>query len=168
VEKASTKPGEPTKLGSYEIVRKLARAAWRSCFLRGCQDPRALKSSSSSRKILPKYHGSQRFTQLFLDEAKLAASLNHANIVSVYDIGDHGGDPFFAMEYLHGQDVRTLLHRAWMHNAKMPLEHAIQVAAHVAAALQYAHEKRRADGGLLAWFTATCRRRTSSSATTVA
>jgi len=55
-----------------------------------------------------------------------------------------------------------------MHNAKMPLEHAIQVAAHVAAALQYAHEKRRADGGCSAWFTATCRRRTSSSATTVA
>src|SRR5438067_11736451 len=115
-------------------------------FLARVSGPASFEKLVVVKKILPKYHGSARFTQLFLDEAKLAASLNHANIVQVYDIGDVEGDPFFAMEYLHGQDVRTILHRAWMHNAKMPLQHAVQIAGHVAAALHYAHEKRRGDG----------------------
>jgi eukaryotic-like serine/threonine-protein kinase len=118
-------------------------------FLARAMGPASFEKLVVIKKILPKYHGSSRFTQLFLDEAKLAASLNHANIVQVYDIGDDRGDPFFAMEYLHGQDVRTILHRAWMHGAKMPLRHAIQIAGHVAAALHYAHEKRRNDGDVL-------------------
>jgi len=87
--------------------------------------------------------------QLFHDEAKLAASLEHPNIVRVFDVGETGRDHFFAMEYLHGQDVRSILHRAFRTGAKMPLHHAVAIARQVAAALHYAHDKRRPDGALL-------------------
>lgn len=101
------------------------------------------------KKILPKYASSPRFVQLFLDEAKLAASLSHKNIVQVFDVSPAGADSFFAMEFVHGNDVRTLLHRAWKRNEKMPVRFAIQIAAQVAHALHFAHEKRRPDGSLL-------------------
>jgi serine/threonine protein kinase len=101
------------------------------------------------KKILPKYAHSSRMVQLFQDEAKLAASLDHPNIVRVHDVGDAGRDHFFAMEYLHGQDVRTILHRAFRTGSKMPLAHAVSIARQVAAALHYAHDKRRGDGTLL-------------------
>jgi serine/threonine-protein kinase len=147
VEKAE-RQGEPTRLGSYEVVRKLARGGMADLFL-----ARTVTNTFERlvvvKKILPKFAVSPRYVQLFLDEAKLAAGLNHKNIVQVFDIGNHGADSFFAMEFLHGQDVRTVLHRTWRLNEKMPIKHAIHIASQVAAALHFAHEKRRPDGSLL-------------------
>ncbi len=101
------------------------------------------------KKILPRYADNPRFVQLFHDEARLAKSLKHKNIVEVFDVGGSGGESFFAMEYLHGQDVRSILHRAWKREEKMPIKHAVQIATQVASALGYAHSMRRPDGTLL-------------------
>ncbi len=101
------------------------------------------------KKILPRFADHPRFVQLFGDEARLAKSLKHKNIVEVFDVGGTGGETFFAMEYLHGQDVRSLLHRAWKRDEKMPIKHAVHIATQVASALSYAHAMRRSDGTLL-------------------
>jgi len=101
------------------------------------------------KKILSRYADNPRFVQLFNDEARLAKSLKHKNIVEVFDVGGSGGESFFAMEYLHGQDVRSILHRAWKREEKMPIKHAVQIATQVASALNYAHAMRRPDGTLL-------------------
>ena len=53
------------------------------------------------------------------------------------------------MEYLHGQDVRSILHRSWTIGETVPIVHAVHVASRVASALHYAHERRRPDGTLL-------------------
>src|SRR5947207_1612886 len=100
------------------------------------------------KKILPRYADKPRYVQLFLEEAKLAAGLDHPNIAQVYDIGFEGG-PFFAMEYLHGQDLRSILHRTWRLHERFPIEHAVDIARQVASALHCAHDKRRDDGTLL-------------------
>ncbi|MGN6110974.1 MAG: serine/threonine-protein kinase [Kofleriaceae bacterium] len=141
--------GGTTRLGSYEIIRGLARGGMAELFLARSPGKGGFEKVVVLKKILPKYAYSARMVQLFLDEARLAASLNHSNIVQVYDVGNDGGDYFFAMEYLHGQDVRSILHRAWQSRDQVPLRHAIHVATHVAAALHYAHERRRSDGSLL-------------------
>src|SRR5687768_8933687 len=101
------------------------------------------------KKILPRYADSSRMVKLFLDEARLAQSLDHPHIVKVFETSKEAGNLYFAMEYLHGQDVRSILHRSWQLREKMPLRHAVQIGTQVAAALHYAHEKRRADGSLL-------------------
>ncbi|HSK00191.1 MAG TPA: serine/threonine-protein kinase, partial [Kofleriaceae bacterium] len=142
--RSSERLEEPTRLGSYEIIRKLARGGMAELFLaRGPEGLAVLK------KILPKHADSPRFLQLFLDEARLAGSLDHPNIVRVFGADRDGATAFFAMEYLHGQDVRTMLHRAWTIREQVPIEHAIHVASRVAAALHHAHEQRRPDGTLL-------------------
>ena len=118
-------------------------------FLARTVGPNGFEKVVALKKILPKYTSRQKYISLFCDEARLAASLNHANIVQVYDIGIDAGNYFFAMEYLHGQDVRTILHRTWAEGEKMPIRFAVQIATQVAAALHYAHEMRRPDGSLV-------------------
>jgi len=141
--------GQTTRLGSFEIVRRLARGGMAEIFLARTRGPSGFEKLVVLKKVLPKYAGKQRFVQLFLEEAKLAASLDHPNIAQVYDIGMVDGSYFFTMEYLHGQDLRSILHRTWRTGEKFPIEHAVQIARHVAAALHFAHEKPRGDGTLL-------------------
>ncbi|HSS03211.1 MAG TPA: protein kinase [Kofleriaceae bacterium] len=141
--------GETTRLGSFEIVRKLARGGMAEIFLARTRGPSGFEKLVVLKKILPKYAGKRRFVQLFLEEAKLAAGLDHPNIAQVYDIGMVDGSYFFTMEYLHGQDLRSILHRAWRTGDRLPIENAVQVARNVASALHFAHEKQRSDGALL-------------------
>ena len=85
---------------------------------------------------------------MFLDEARLAATLHHQNIVQVYDIGEEDGEYFFAMEYVHGEDVRALLDAAHASaSSTMPLEHVVDDRARRGrGALHHAHEQRGTDG----------------------
>ena len=87
-----------------------------------------------------------RYVKMFLDEARLAASLHHHNIVQVNDIGEEAGEYFFAMEYVHGEDVRTLLVDASQRGELIPLEHAVTIITAAAAGLHHAHEQRGMDG----------------------
>jgi hypothetical protein len=83
---------------------------------------------------------------MFLDEAKLAAQLQHPNIASVYDIGMLGESYFFTMEYVHGETVRSLLHRAKQRDRSVPLACALTIIAGAAAGLHHAHERNGNDG----------------------
>jgi serine/threonine protein kinase len=140
---------ETTRLGSFEILRRLARGGMAEIYLARTSGPSGFEKLVVLKKILGKFADKPRYVQLFLEEAKLAASLDHPNIAQVYDIGMVDGSYFFAMEHLHGQDVRSILHRAWRIGERLPIEHAVQIARHVASALHFAHDKRRSDGTLL-------------------
>jgi serine/threonine-protein kinase len=85
---------------------------------------------------------------MFLNEARLAATLEHSNLARVIDFGILADRYFLAMEYVHGQDLRALLHRAatGLPAGRVPLAHAIYIVQSVAAGLHYAHE-RRDEGG---------------------
>src|SRR5262245_58806158 len=74
-----------------------------------------------------------RFVQMFLDEARLAASLHHHSIVQVNDIGQDDGEYFFAMEYVHGEDLRKLLMHVSKREERVPLEHIITIVTAAAA-----------------------------------
>jgi serine/threonine-protein kinase len=89
------------------------------------------------------------YVEMFLDEARLAASLHHANIVQVNDIGQVDGEYFFAMEYVLGEDVRKILGRAAETGSRVPLEHILTIVCGAAAGLHHAHEQIRADGSEL-------------------
>jgi serine/threonine protein kinase len=83
----------------------------------------------------------ERYVKMFLDEARLAASLHHHNIVQVNDIGIEDGEYFFAMEYVHGEDARNLLQQASKQGELLPLEHVITIISAAAAGLHHAHEQ---------------------------
>src|SRR5215813_13519745 len=73
------------------------------------------------KRILRERASDAQFVQMFVDEARLAAQLQHPNIASVYDVGVLGDSYFFTMEYVHGETVRSLLHRAEELERSLPL-----------------------------------------------
>jgi serine/threonine-protein kinase len=97
------------RLDKYEIVAPLAVGGMaelyvaRSIGIEGFEKPCVLK------RILPQYARDPDFVRMFLDEARLAATLHHPNVIQVYDIGVAGGLYYFAMEYVHGQDVSAIV-----------------------------------------------------------
>ncbi|HEU0036603.1 MAG TPA: protein kinase [Kofleriaceae bacterium] len=140
---------QTTRLGSYEIVRKLARGGMAELFLARSVGPEGFEKLVVLKKILPRHATNPRYVQLFLDEAKLAASLDHPHITHAYDMGRVDGDYFFTMEYVHGQDMRSILRRTDRMDRHVPIDVAVQVARNVASALHYAHDRQCSDGTLL-------------------
>ncbi len=94
------------------------------------------------KKILPHLTDSPAFVDMFIDEAKLAAQLNHANVIHIYDLGKIGDDYYIAMEYVEGENLRSLLNAARERGKPMPVGLALHVAARLASALEHAHRKR--------------------------
>jgi len=140
---------EATRLGSYEILRKLARGGMAELFLARTVGPENFEKLVVLKKILPNFAENPKFVRLFLDEARLAATLDHPHIAHVYDMGKVDAHYFFTMEYIHGQDVRSTLRRTARFEQKFPIEHTVLIVHAVAAALHYAHERRKPDGSLL-------------------
>ena len=140
---------EVTRLGPYDIVRKLARGGMAELFLARTTGPEGIETLVVLKKILPSHAESPKFVRLFLDEARLAATLDHPHIARVFDTGKADGHYFFTMEHVHGQDVRTTMRQLARIERQFPIEHVLLIARAVASALHYAHERRRPDGTLL-------------------
>jgi serine/threonine protein kinase len=96
--------------------------------------------------ITPERANDHTAVQMFLDEARLAASLNHQNVAQVFEVGEDVGIHYLAMEYVHGQDLRALLAKAGSQGTRIPLDLALTVVAGAAAGLHHAHERRGPDG----------------------
>jgi len=85
------------------------------------------------------------FVNMFTSEARIAATLHHANIAQVYDIGVEDGDYFFAMEYVHGEDLDHMMVASEEQGVPISLDAALTLVAGLCAGLHYAHDKT-ADG----------------------
>ncbi|HPH67526.1 MAG TPA: serine/threonine-protein kinase [Kofleriaceae bacterium] len=98
------------------------------------------------KTILPERASDHRFVTMFLDEAKLAATLNHQNIAQVYDVDQSDGNYFMAMEYVHGENVRAILETSLRRNWQIPNELAMHIVGGAAAGLHHAHERKGRNG----------------------
>jgi serine/threonine-protein kinase len=98
------------------------------------------------KMITPERANDLTAVNMFLDEARLAASLNHQNVAQVFEVGEESGIHYLAMEYVHGQDLRAVLAKAGSQGTRIPLELALTVVAGAAAGLHHAHERRGPDG----------------------
>ena len=83
---------------------------------------------------------------MFLNEARLAATLQHPNVAAVHDIGVEDGDYFFAMEYVHGEDLDRVASQASEHGVPVSMDAALTLVAGLCAGLHYAHERTGPDG----------------------
>jgi len=89
----------------------------------------------------------EAFVAMFLDEARLVATLHHQHIAQVFEAGcADDGTYFLVMEYVHGETVRLVLQEAQNRRVKLPLELGLSVACAAAAGLHHAHERRDLDG----------------------
>ena len=91
------------------------------------------------KKIRKELADQPEFTRMFVDEAKIALSLNHANIVQVFDFGQVHGSFYLAMELIEGVDLMRLLHTIRGRSERIPVVIAGYIAHQVAAGLAHAH-----------------------------
>jgi serine/threonine protein kinase len=89
--------------------------------------------------------GSEDSIRMFWAEARLAARLVHQNIVHTYEVGEHDGRYFLAMEYLDGQPLSSILNRA-RGDGEIPVAEYLRIIAEVARALSYAHQLKGFQG----------------------
>jgi serine/threonine protein kinase len=131
---------------SYEILAKLASGGMAEIFLARGASTAGVERYVVLKRILRSRAHDQSFVRMFLDEARLAAQLQHPNIAQVYDIGKLGDSYFFTMEYVHGETVRALLQRAHALRTPIPIASVLVVIAGAAAGLHHAHERIGLDG----------------------
>ncbi|MGB1276672.1 MAG: serine/threonine protein kinase, partial [Nannocystaceae bacterium] len=98
------------------------------------------------KRILPKLVKEPRFVRMFLDEARLSLRFNHANIVSVLDIGESDSTYFIVMEFVEGTNAKQLLEHQAKRGGQMPVPLAVWILTQVLSGLQYAHDLRDSDG----------------------
>jgi serine/threonine protein kinase len=98
------------------------------------------------KQIRPELANDSVFSDMLVHEAKLAARLNHANVVQVFDLGREGGRLFIAMEYVEGFDLNDLLRRCSRAKVPLPFELGVHVLCEALKGLDYAH-RRTDDAG---------------------
>jgi serine/threonine protein kinase len=101
------------------------------------------------KQILPQYAQDPDFVKMFIDEAKIAVSLSHGNIVPIYELGKIEGVYFIAMEYIDGKNLGEILEHAQEMERQMPTELALFISMEICKGLDYAHRKTSPDGQLL-------------------
>ncbi|MBA3499351.1 MAG: serine/threonine protein kinase, partial [Deltaproteobacteria bacterium] len=131
-----------TQLGRYQLVRHLASGGMADLWLARATGIEGFERHVAIKRIRKEQARDQRFVQMFLDEARLAASLHHNNIATVHDIGQTQGEYFFAMEWVHGEDLRKILMHASAREQYLPIEHVMTIVLAATAALHYAHEHK--------------------------
>lgn len=103
------------------------------------EGPGGFEKFIAIKKILRHLGAEEEFRRMFIAEAKLAARLQHPNIVPVFDFGQMGEDWFIAMDYQDGRDLSALRKRLEERGARLPSEIATYIVLEVAKALAYAH-----------------------------
>jgi serine/threonine protein kinase len=135
-------------LGRYEIIERIAVGGMAEIYLGRVRGTAGFDKLVAIKRILPFVALDGSFVEMFLAEARLAATLRHPNIADVFDVGIENGSYFFAMEYIHGQDLRSIRLESEATRRSVPLEIAIAIVSGIASALSYAHTKRGPTGPL--------------------
>src|SRR5262245_2919031 len=120
---------EPEHIGRYEIVRRLGGGGMGTIYL--ARD--AVLDRLIAIKLLRDEGGDLR--ERFAREARAIARLTHPNIVTIFDFGEHDGQPFIAMEYVEGESLAELIRR----KAPLTIDRKLQLIDELAAGLEYAH-----------------------------
>ena len=137
------------QVGRYSVVRHLASGGMAELYIARQEAMGGFEKPVVLKVLQPKYAENPRVVSMFLDEARLAAKLNHPSIVHVYDVADEAGMKYIAMEYIHGETSADIVKRGLAVKNYLPLEHAVHIVSQTAAGLAYAHERPEPDGRVL-------------------
>ena len=126
-------PQVPESIARYQIIRSLGEGGMGSVYL--AKDPAIDRFIAI--KLLRSGFDDESMRERFRREAKAVGQLHHTNIVTIFDVGEHDGDPFIAMEYVEGQTVAQVIRSG----AEVPLPSAIGWMEGLCAGLHYAHRR---------------------------
>ena len=132
-----------TLQSKYTIVRKIADGGTAEIFLAKQHGAQGFEKGVVLKRIFTEFYADPQFRHMLVDEAHIAMSLNHSNIVQVLDLGEEDGRYFLALELVDGWTLDAVLRRAKTAGIPFPPPLALYVTAEVCRALAYAHAKAR-------------------------
>ncbi|WP_163990041.1 serine/threonine-protein kinase [Pyxidicoccus caerfyrddinensis] len=135
---------EQEVMGKYVLHERIGAGGMAEVYRATYCPEGGFQKAVALKRILPAFTDNEEFVTLFRHEAELCSSLNHPNIVQVFDLGRHGGTYFLAMEFVDGLPLSSLSKA--LGRKPLPLAAATYVAAELASALDYLHRKTGPDG----------------------
>ena len=133
-------------VGPYLVESRLAAGGMAEVFIAKRVGPHGFSKRVALKRILPQYARDPDFVAMFIAEARLAAQLDHPNIVQVFDFGELEGGLFLAMELVTGTTVNRLLRTVAARGENVPPDVALEIAWETARALAYAHALKGDEG----------------------
>lgn len=128
--------------GPYTIIRPIATGGMAEIYLARQRAFEGVERTVVLKRILERHAADVEFITMFLDEARLLATLSHPNIAQVFDVGKIEGTYYLAMEYVRGPTLGHLLAATKATDTLIPHKEAIGIALSIAEALHYVHERR--------------------------
>jgi serine/threonine protein kinase/CheY-like chemotaxis protein/outer membrane biosynthesis protein TonB len=142
------KPAEdnPNEVGDYVLLGMIARGGMAEIYKAKKKGVKGFEKVIAIKKILSGYGEDDKYIEMLVDEAKIAAELSHPNIVQIYDLGRKDNYYFIAMEYVLGKDLREIQTRLRERDKWFPEEIALYLTIKILEALNYAHKAKDSRG----------------------
>jgi len=137
------------EIEGYEILDMIARGGMAEIYKAKKKGVKGFEKAIVIKKILSGYGEDNKYIEMFVDEAKIAAELTHPNIVQIYDFGKKDNFYFIAMEYVEGKDLRLILNRIMERNSLLEEHLSIHLIIKTLEALGYAHTAKDRNGNNL-------------------
>ena len=126
------------RFGRYELSRRISLGGMAEVFKAKSYGEHGFEKVVALKRILPTVAESERFQEMFVQEASIAAHLDHPNICRIYELGREGESYYLTMEFIYGHDVREVLRRCKHLSQPVPSAIVAQIGADVARALDHA------------------------------
>ena len=127
----------PRRFGKYKLLAELAEGGMGAVYL-AASGARGVEKVCALKVVLPSL-ATPEYCGRFMDEAKVMVRLSHGNLVQVFDVGEVDDEAYIAMEYVEGQDLRSIWNRCVEVRRAFPVDVAIHLLKEVCRALAYAH-----------------------------
>lgn len=134
------------RLDRYELLCPLAYGGMASVWLARFGGRKGFERLVVVKMILPQYSQDPRFQEMFVDEARIASKIEHANVARILDVGEEEENTFIVMEWVDGDSLSKLLRAAEAKKTKIPAGVALRICADAAAGLHAAHTLKERDG----------------------
>ena len=135
----------PAPFGRYYLTQKIAMGGMAEIFRAKSIGAEGFEKTVVIKRILPHFSEDESFVTMFQDEARVAAHLNHPNVVQIFDFDEVDGLYYIAMEYVEGQDLKRALDIGAKLGNPMNIAQSVYCMIEAGQGLDYAH-KREVDG----------------------
>jgi serine/threonine protein kinase len=139
----------PRSIGRYVLFQEVAHGGMATVHMGRLRGPAGFARTVAIKRLHPPFARDPEFVSMFLDEARLAARIQHPNVVSVLDVVASEGELFLVMDYVHGESLSKLLRLAGKQNIQVPRRIIATILVGVLNGLDAAHEARSEAGDAL-------------------
>jgi serine/threonine protein kinase len=137
---------KPIPFGKYTLLERINVGGMAEVFRAKAFGVEGFERLVAVKKILPNIAEDEEFIAMFIDEAKIAVQLQHANIAQIFDLGKVEDSFFIALEFVRGRDLRAMFDRVKQRGEPLPMQQACYIVLQVCEGLDYAHNKRDGQG----------------------